>query len=108
MSRYHFWDTPPLFLATLLAILGIGIEAGIALDVYVQPHFSPVAWGLGSAALVFVLGHAIRRSDFAVAHLRLLVLIAGIYFIGAFLIVVGVILAVLAMWAIAMFIGEMM
>lgn len=108
MSRYHVWDTPPLFVAALLAILAIGIEAGIAINVYVPPHFSPVAWGLGSAAVVFVLGHARRRGHFAVAHMRLLLLIAGIYFIGAFLIVAAVVLAVLAMWALAVFIGEMM
>lgn len=108
MSRYHFWDTPPLFIAMVLAVLGIGIEASIALDIHAQPHLSPVAWGLGSAALVFIIGHALRRSDFAMAHLRLLVLAVGIYFIGAFLIVAGVVLAILTMWAIAVLVGEML
>lgn len=108
MSRYHFWDTPPLFVAMVMAVLGLGIETGIALDIYVQPQFSPVAWGLGSAALVFIIAHAVRRSDFAMAHLRLMLLAAGIYFIGAFLIVAGIILALLAMWAIAVLVGELM
>ena len=108
MSKYHFWDTPPLFIATLMAVLGIGIEASIALDVYAKPHLAPVAWGLGSAALVFIVAHAIRRADFTMAHLRLLLLSAGVYFIGPFLIVAGVVLAVLAMWAIAVLIGEML
>ena len=108
MSKYHVWDTPPLFVAMVMAVLGIGIEAGIALDVYVQPHLSPVAWGLGSAALVFLIAHAVRCADFTMAHLRLLLLTAGIYFIGAFLILAGVVLAVLAMWAIAVLVGELM
>ena len=107
MSQYHLWDTPLLFLAVLMSLLGIGVEASIALDWYAQPQLSPVAWAMGGASLVFVIGHAIGTSVFEMEHLRLLLLAAGVFFIGPFLIFVGVVIAILAIWAIAVLVGEL-
>jgi hypothetical protein len=108
MSEYRVWTTPALFLALLMSLIGIGIEAGIALDFHAQPQLSPLAWGLGGAALVFVVGHAVGRKRFDMSHLRLGLMAVGVVFIEPFLILVGVVLAALVIWVLAVLVGELL
>ena len=94
MSHSQVWRTPLLLLATVLALVGVGIE------VWLEPELSPIAWALAGISLTFTIGHAIGIGDLEVGHIRLVLLALAVPFVQLMVMAATVLVAALLVWMI--------